>query len=229
MNAALHHYPAAIGVTGSMACGKTTVARTLVTLGAGLGHRIHFIECDALKRRAIEQRAPWNVLQKKLYGCFGRTVMTGRAFDRAKISRLMADDPAAGCVIEGFVRSHLKRALERELRAAKGIVLVEDALLAERGFLPLVGHRVLLVRCSEPLQRLRLAHSDLNRSQLNSRLTSQLSNEGKRRFIESAQCDATGGFLLTVGTDAWPTIRELSGVLQKLVARCAPLNEDLYA
>lgn len=117
-----------VGLTGSIATGKSTVARLLAELGAVV------IDSDRLAREAV---APGSAGLRAVADRFGPQVMTPAGeLDRPAMRRLIFSDPAAKADLEGIIHP-LVRAGERELiaRAERddpgAVVIVDMPLLYE--------------------------------------------------------------------------------------------------
>lgn len=136
-----------IGLTGGIGSGKSTVAHTLVQLGA------HLVDTDALSRQLT---APGGLAIPLLRERFGPEVIDAQgALDRARMRELAFSDPAVRQALEGILHPLIHEQTEAQARAAQpGQVIVFDVpLLAEAGprWRDRV-HRILVVDTPEPVQ-----------------------------------------------------------------------------
>lgn len=118
-----------IGLTGSIASGKSTVARVWQRLGA------HVIDADELARRAVE---PGTSALRRLRRAFGSEVIdAGGRLDREAVRRIVFRDAAARRQLEAIVHPAVARLRARETerldRAGARIVVNDIPLLFEVG------------------------------------------------------------------------------------------------
>ena len=119
-----------IGLTGGIACGKSTVSQALRTLGA------HIIDADALAHALSQPNAPlFNAYVER----FGREVVTpDGTLDRAAIARLVFADPAVRAEVDAMAHPLIRAEAERRLRAAEDAheraAVLDVPLLFEAGW-----------------------------------------------------------------------------------------------
>jgi len=117
-----------VGLTGSIATGKSTVARMLKRLGAIL------IDGDELARRAV---APGSDGLKRVVERFGAGVLTAAGeLDRAAMRRIIFADPGARAELEAIIHPLVLAEEERLIQAAgradpRAVVVVDLPLLYE--------------------------------------------------------------------------------------------------
>ena len=140
----------AIGLTGGIGSGKTTVAARLEALGASV------VDTDEISRLLTGPGGEAIVAVREAFG--ERFVGADGALDRAAMRELVFEDPAARSRLEAILHPAIREAAERALAAARGdyVVVVVPLLFETRGFLDRV-HRTLVVDCSEDLQVERVA------------------------------------------------------------------------
>ena len=140
----------AIGLTGGIGSGKTTVAGRLEALGASV------VDTDEISRSLT---GPAGEAIAQVREAFGeRFVGPDGALDRAAMRELVFEDPAARSRLEAILHPAIRGAAERALAAARGdyVVVVVPLLFETGGFLDRVA-RTLVVDCSEALQVGRVA------------------------------------------------------------------------
>ena len=140
----------AIGLTGGIGSGKTTVAEILRAMGAAV------IDTDEISRSLT---AAGGEAMEALRGAFGdRYVDSQGALDRAAMRALVFEDPQARARLESILHPAIRAATDSQLAAARGpyAVLVVP-LLFETGGRARRVRRTLVVDCPEALQVSRTA------------------------------------------------------------------------
>ena len=111
-----------IVVTGGIASGKTTVARTLA------GARGAFVDCDSLGHRALGRAD----VKRRILAAFGDSILTrtGRV-SRAKLGRVVFSDERSMRRLNAAIRPRLRSMIAEEVsRLAKGAeYIILDAVL----------------------------------------------------------------------------------------------------
>ncbi len=118
----------AVGLTGGIGSGKSTVASMLVAHGAIL------VDADAIAREALEPGRPaWRRVRER----FGESVVApDGAIDRARLAAVVFSDVPAREDLNAIVHPEVEAEIARrlaELASGDGIVVVDIPLLAERG------------------------------------------------------------------------------------------------
>lgn len=159
-----------IGLTGGIACGKSTVAAILRELGAPV------IDADELARRVVEPGSPGfaEVVQR-----FGREVVgPDGALDRKKLGAIVFADPEARRDLNAITHPRIAAASQAEMvqlaAAGAAIVIYEAALLVENKIhLGLQGLIVVAAPPEVQLARL-IARDRLSEAEAAARIASQL-------------------------------------------------------
>jgi len=170
-----------IGLTGGIACGKSTVSAMLVRRGAAL------VDADRIAREVVEPGSP--VLSRVALR-FGQAVLLpDGALDRKALGRLVFGDEAARKDLEALLHPPI-RALMRERMEAfereqpRRLVVVDVPLLYESG-LAAMFEEVLLVYAPREVQLARLIGRDgLDATEAAKRLEAQLPIEAKRALAD---------------------------------------------
>ncbi len=140
-----------IGLTGGIACGKSSVAELLRRGGVAV------IDADAVAREVV---APGTDGLRRIAERFGAAVLTpDGALDRGALGAIVVADPQARADLEAIthpaIRAHIARWFEAQAAGGEAAAVVEAALLVETG-----SYRhydgLLVVACSPPVQRTRL-------------------------------------------------------------------------
>ena len=141
-----------VGLTGGIACGKTTVANLFAALGATI------VDTDQLAREVVEPGSP---LLPKIAAHFGDNVLAADgSLDRRALRTRIFADPAERLWLEQLTHPAIRELTDTRSAAAKGAyVMVAIPLLVEtagaRRF-----DRVLVVDCDPEVQLARLQARD---------------------------------------------------------------------
>jgi dephospho-CoA kinase len=135
----------AIGLTGGIGSGKTTVAHVFARLGAGI------VDSDEVSR---ELTAAGGDAMPAIAREFGeRFVAADGALDRAAMRDLVFENPGARERLEAILHPAIRAQSERQLAAgAAAYALVAVPLLFETGGWLARVARTLVVDCAEALQ-----------------------------------------------------------------------------
>ncbi|MFQ5846031.1 MAG: dephospho-CoA kinase, partial [Planctomycetota bacterium] len=137
-----------VGLTGGIACGRTTVARVLVRLGARV------VDADAIAHRLL---APGGEAVSQVAAAFGRGCLdSAGGVDRRALATLVFSDRGALARLEAILHPLILAESERLLGdfarvKRSGIAVLDAALLVETG-----AHgrydRLVVVACDPDLQ-----------------------------------------------------------------------------
>lgn len=169
-----------IGLTGGIACGKTTVARLLAERGAIV------IDADQIARDVV---APGSDGLAAVRAAFGDGVIgDDGALDRPALGRAVFGDAGARARLEGILHPRIAAESVRRISAALAddppLVVYDAALLVETGradaFRPLV-----VVTAPPAVQRARLIERDgLDADAADARLAAQMPIDEKARYAD---------------------------------------------
>ncbi len=139
-----------VGLTGGIACGKSTVADLLRARG------VPVLDLDQVARDVV---APGEPALAEIAAAWPGVVVDGR-LDRKALGAVVVADPDARRTLEGFTHPRIWERMEAWLaaRAAEGapVAAVEAALMVETGSYRRYD-KLLVVSCSPAVQRARLA------------------------------------------------------------------------
>lgn len=159
-----------VGLTGSIATGKSTVADIFEELGA------YRIDTDRLARHVVEPLQPaWEAITR----FFGTGVLDASgSLDRKKLADIIFAEPEKREILNKLthpaVRTLLREELARARESGAGIVLVEVPLLYEAGFDSEVDY-VIVVKTTEKTQLSRLlSREDLSEEAARLRIEAQM-------------------------------------------------------
>lgn len=157
----------AVGLTGGIGSGKSTVAGLFTELGAAV------IDTDVIARQLT---APGDAALEAIHAAFGEAVMQADGtLDRAALRRRIFADPAARRQLEAILHPRIRQAVIQTLATLTApYALIVIPLLVETGGYRDVLRRVLVVDCPENLQIARvMARSGLARDEVAAILAAQ--------------------------------------------------------
>ena len=159
-----------VGLTGGIACGKSTVANLFAALGASI------VDTDLLAREVV---APGSPLLPRIAEHFGAGVLQkDGSLDRARLRERVFTNPAERQWLEGMTHPAIRELTDARCESATGpYVIVAIPLLVETQGAKRFD-RVLVVDCDPELQLARLqARDGMTRVQAERMLAAQVSRE----------------------------------------------------
>jgi dephospho-CoA kinase len=179
-----------VGLTGSIAVGKTFVSGMLAELGC------HVVDADAVARRVVEPGAEG---LRRIVEAFGEWVLRpDGTLDRARLGEVVFKDRAKRELLNSLLhpliiaeQDELLRRWERE--DPRGVGMVDAALMIESG-----GHerfdKLVVVHCRPEVQLERLMRrNNLSREEAAARIAAQMPQEEKLRYADF-RVDTSGSF-----------------------------------
>jgi dephospho-CoA kinase len=167
--------PYILGLTGNIACGKTTVGQMLRELGADV-----YVDADQVVH---DLYAPGKPLVQELARTFGPKVVSAQGgVDRRVLGDLVFNDPAKLAQLEAIVHPMVRDALVDAMRRMpeNGIGVLDAVKLVESGYGPLC-HGLWLVVCPQEQQLKRLMTTrGLNKRDARARIEAQAPADAKR-------------------------------------------------
>ena len=160
-----------IGLTGGIACGKSTVSTELRAHGAAI------IDADALAHELSQPHRPiFNAYVER----FGREIVTADGtLDRAAVARRVFADPAVRAEVEAIAHPIIRSAAEERLRAArdenKRAAVLDVPLLFEAGWDALADETgVVALPREEQLARLLARDTSMDAGEARARIVAQM-------------------------------------------------------
>lgn len=160
-----------IGLTGGIACGKSTVSTELRAHGAAI------IDADALARELSQPHQPiYNAYVER----FGREIVTADGMlDRVAIARRVFADPAVRAEVDAIAHPLIRMAAEERLRAArdenKRAAVLDVPLLFEAGWDALADETwVVALPREEQLARLLARDTSMDEGEARARIAAQM-------------------------------------------------------
>ncbi|QTD41448.1 dephospho-CoA kinase [Sporosarcina sp. Te-1] len=170
-----------IGLTGSIASGKSTVARMLAEKGYPI------VDADEISRQVVEPGSP---VLDQIIEAFGDAVVleTGQ-LNRGKLGDLIFNNiekrQKLNGIIHPAVRKEMLRQKEEWMAKGASTVIMDIPLLFESRLQPFV-ERILVVSVEKELQKSRLmARNGFSEEEAESRIASQLPMEVKERGADA--------------------------------------------
>jgi dephospho-CoA kinase len=170
-----------VGLTGGVACGKSTVGEMLVALGA------HFLKADSL---AHQLYAPGTDVHREIVRHFGTKILRpDGAIDRAKLANLAFPDRIRelnAIVHPAVIAAQTEWMNEIERQYPHGVAVVEAALIIEAGAAKDFD-KLIVVTCDFDRKVERYARRagislEAARAEVARRSAAQLSDEEKSRY-----------------------------------------------
>ena len=160
-----------IGLTGGIACGKSTVSAELRARGAAI------IDADALAHELSQPHQPIYNAYVERFG--SEIVAADGTLDRAAIARRVFADPAVRAEVEAIAHPIIRRAAEERLRAArdenKRAAVLDVPLLFEAGWDALADETwVVALPREEQLARLLARDKAMDAGEARARIAAQM-------------------------------------------------------
>jgi dephospho-CoA kinase len=204
--------PYYLGLTGNIACGKSTVGKMLQALGVN-----RYIDADAVVH---DLYLPGQPLVAQLAQEFGAGILddTG-GVNRKALGELVFNDPTKLRRLESIVHPAVQEAIISEVRAIPDDkVGVLDAIkLIESGYAP-ICHGIWIVTCSPEVQLQRLMQQrGMNEAEARARLAAQPPIEPK--LPQATEVIENNGSLEDLQ-------REVSAAWARFLASLPPRNDE---
>ena len=160
-----------IGITGSIACGKSTVSNYLKEKGYTI------IDADKLGHIALTS----DEVKEKLKKSFGLTILENNEISREKLGKLVFGNDENLKILNSIVHPYIRKIILQlqENHRDERFVFLDIALLFEAGFEDLV-EKIIVVNVDEKIQLARLmSRNALSKEQAMFRIESQMSSKDK--------------------------------------------------
>ena len=179
-----------VGLTGSIAVGKSYVCEVLRELGAVV------LDADETAREVVK---PDTIGLRKIVENFGEKFLQPNGeLDRVKLGAIIFADEAKRQVLNSIVHPLVIEAqndwlIEREKENPNGIAVIDAALMIESG-----GYKrfkkLIVVWCESAIQLERLMlRNDLSETEALKRINAQMPQEEKKRYADFL-IDTSDGF-----------------------------------
>ena len=201
-----------IGLTGGVACGKSTVARIFAE-----GHGAMVIDADQVARQVVEPGQPAHA---KILEAFGKQVFAeDGTLDRKAMRKLVFADPESKRRLEAVTHPAIRSAIADQLitwaKAGVAAAIVEAALLVETG-----SHthypELVVVTCPPPIQLQRLIQRDgISETEASRIIATQMPN---------AEKEAVATVVITNNGDFETLRAKVGAAWETIIQRWSPSN-----
>lgn len=188
-----------IGITGSIACGKSTVSNYLKSKGYIV------IDADKIGHEALDD----DYVKEKLILSFGNEILEDNKINRQKLGELVFGNSSNLNVLNSIIHPEIrKKILEKiDKNNDKELIFIDVALLFEAKFDDLVD-KIIVVYVDENTQLTRLMkRNSISKKEALSRIVSQMSP------IEKAKL---GDYTVNNNLDVINTYEQVDKVLSEL-------------
>lgn len=192
-----------IGITGSIACGKSTVSDYLINKGYVV------IDADKIGHEALMSEP----VKQKLISEFGDTILQNNEINRRKLGELVFGNNDNLILLNSIVHPEIRNRIleEQEKNKDKEFIFVDVALLFEAKFDDLVD-KTIVVYVDESTQLTRLMRRNLiSKEEALSRIKSQMSPMEKAKL---------GDFVINNNLSVDNTFEQIEKILLELKEGC---------
>ena len=188
-----------IGITGSIACGKSTVSDYLIAKGYTI------IDADKLGHIALTS----DDVKRKLAEKFGDEILENNEISREKLGKLVFGNDDNLKILNSIIHPNIKELILKlqEEHKDEDLVFLDIALLYEANFVDLV-EKVIVVYADEEVQLERLmTRNSLTKEEALKRIESQMSSQEKASL---------GDFVINNSYRKEDTFLQIDGILERL-------------
>ena len=188
-----------IGITGSIACGKSMVSNYLREKGYTI------IDADKLGHIALTS----DEVKEKLKKNFGLTILENNEISREKLGKLVFGNDENLKILNSIVHPYIRKIILQlqENHRDERFVFLDIALLFEAGFEDLV-EKIIVVHVDEKIQLARLmSRNALSKEQAMFRIESQMSSNDKSKL---------GDYVINNSNTKEETYRQIDLILDEL-------------
>lgn len=172
-----------VGLTGGIACGKSTVSRMFEERGASI------VDADRIAREVV---LPGQPALEEVADAFGTGVITPEGLlDRKRLGSIIFGDESARKRLEGILHPRIRAEISRQMEHwqqihPSGVTIVDIPLLFESGLDKLYAFDdIIVVYVPREVQLSRLqSRDDLTEEEANRRIVSQMPIEDKRKLAD---------------------------------------------
>lgn len=160
-----------IGITGSIACGKSTVTDYLLKLG------YQVVDSDKISREALTKDLDCIFQVEQLFDC----VENGKV-DRKKLGRIIFHDEKAKKQLEGIIHPYVIKKLKQAIQSCQDSVIFLDIPLLYESHLEYLCDEIMVVYLNEEKQLERLMKRDhIDQDYARVIMNNQISIEEKKK------------------------------------------------
>lgn len=188
-----------IGITGSIACGKSTVSDYLIAKGYTI------IDADKLGHVALTS----NDVKRKLAEKFGENILENNEISREKLGKIVFGNTENLKNLNSIIHPKIKELILKlqEKHKDEDLVFLDIALLYETNFVDLVK-KVVVVYVDEEVQLERLmTRNSLTKEEALKRIESQMRPQEKASL---------GDFVINNSYNKEETFRQIEEIIERL-------------
>ena len=188
-----------IGITGSIACGKSTVSDYLIAKGYTI------IDADKLGHIALTS----DDVKRKLAEKFGDEILENNEISREKLGKLVFGNDNNLKILNSIIHPKIKELILKlqEEHKDEELVFLDIALLYEANFVDLV-EKVIVVYADEEVQLERLmTRNSLSKEEALKRIESQMSPQEKASL---------GDFVINNSYSKEDTFQQIEEIIERL-------------
>ena len=188
-----------IGITGSIACGKSTVSNYLIAKGYTI------IDADKIGHVALTS----DDVKRKLAEKFGDEILENNEISREKLGKLVFGNDDNLKILNSIIHPKIKELILKlqEEHKDEDLVFLDIALLYEANFVDLV-EKVVVVYVDEDVQLERLMmRNSLSKEEAIKRIESQMSPREKASL---------GDFVINNSYSKEDTFQQIDEILERL-------------
>lgn len=161
-----------IGITGSIASGKSLVTEYLKNKGYNI------IDCDIISHQVLE----FDEVFKQLVKYFGNEIISNNKIDRKILGNIVFNNIEKKHLLESIVFPYIKSEIIKQLNMYNNIVFLDAPLLIEYNLHPITDE-IILVKTDKDIQINRLMERDnISYEYALKKINSQLSIEEKEKY-----------------------------------------------
>lgn len=166
-----------VSITGTIGSGKSYVTEKFVELGKAKGIEVHNIDLDRISHDILStlKEPKYVQLRETLIETFGEKIKNSDgSINRKKLGEIVFNNPDKLAILDELMQNPIEERMRREMYNKKGLVLINAALLLEKGLLHYSNNNILIITVNEEKQRERLSSRGLTEEQILHRTSSQL-------------------------------------------------------
>ncbi len=133
-----------IGLTGGIACGKSTVTQLFEKLG------VPVIDADDIAHNLVRPQQPALALLKKRFG--SQIIAANGSLNRAALRELVFNSPSDKEALEAILHPLIYQTMQQQLSQCNSPYVILSIPLLLEGKHPLQIDRILLIDCPEAIQ-----------------------------------------------------------------------------
>ncbi len=177
-----------IGVAGSIAAGKTYIARKLLhTINKKI--TTSYISLDEIGHHVLEatDSSIYQKTREKIVNRFGKKIVGNNGtIDRQKLGKIVFSDAASLVELNQLMHEPMLARLYEETRETPlGIIIIEGAILVEAKWTNLVNNNVIIVNASKNLRLKRLMNAhNISEKEALEKIDRQISSSERKKLLE---------------------------------------------